>query len=285
MKDTTATIQFVGLCLFTNRNAGKGVNVLLPCCIPPKRAQAKKIVSNLVPIEDHSSIILFRESDLRTLSGWEAKVYQPDPAFRYVCLSGETITLHTTRRPKAVTLERTNLLLPRLIPCCDRMSEQAPKKRLADATITINQGTLNTCMVTPTREEPIERTDTWLTIENTETLTIKATKSRTKTRRRSVKTLVLNGDANAFVSNLPSHMVQDHEHALQHEHTTDTTSHELGAHYQAYYSLLRHDANCSRNRGFADRPELRACPIKAPKLYFAAMTEAVSAECSNSQWP
>jgi hypothetical protein len=280
MNDTTATIQFIGLCLFANQRAGKGVTALLPCCIPRKTSRSKKKISTLVPVEDHSAIILFRETDLRTLSGWEARVYEPDPAFRYVCLGGETVTLHTTRRPKAVTLERTNLRLPHLIPCCERMRKQAPKKRLADATIAINQGILNSCAVTPTHEEPIERTDTWLAIENTETLTIRATKSRTKTRPRSVKTLVFNGNANVFVSNLPSHMVQDHEH------DSTATLHDPGTpHYEAYYSLLSHDARCSRNRGFADRPELIACHMKAPKLHFAATAEAVSSECSNSQWP
>lgn len=283
MSDTKAIIQFIGLCLFTDsRGAAGGVTVLLPKSAPTRTGGK---ATTALRVEEHSSAVLFRDEDLQEPTLWETKEYRPDPSYQYACIGDTSVTFQTGTRLKSRTLERTNFRLPHLKPCCNLMSKRFPSVKEAVAVVRINEGVLNTCVVNATEDEPVERTDTWLSLPTSGSLRITATPRAGGGRR----TLVLKPNANVFVSNLPSHMVmQDHDHADHAEHAGTVTLYSGDVpHYEAYYNLLQHDKDCTRQRGFSDRPILGLCPLQAPKMHYNTITttEAVSSECSNTTWP
>jgi len=274
MNEMIATIQFVGLCLFTTAVPPHDrMNVLLPRseASQPSRQSWLPWRRKAAPaIEEHSAVIVFRDEDAQAEIGWTSQDFTPDAAFQYVRLSGETVTFHTTGPNVAIPQER--LKLPEMKACCNMMAKQRiPETRRAAAIVKIDRGSLSTCTVEPTAEDPIsERADTRLAIRNSGSLVIWAT------ARGQTKALVLKGDAKVFISNLPTRMMTDGIVVAAHHHGLP--------HYEAYYSLLKHDRNCSLKRGLIYPEVLAACATKTLRFHYDSK-EVVSSECSNSQWP
>lgn len=223
----TATIMFIGLCLFTSAKdvvvSPERLRVVLP-----------RVDATTNPALDvHQAVILFRDADA-TSSDWPRVDYAPDTTYDYVELKGETITINGAPNDVAIASGFQLPNIPRMTSCCSSMTKgtMPPDSTKAAAVFKLAQGVPSTCVSELVKEK--RRVDTTLAVKTAGgPLTIVGTNAAGVRKQ-----LVLRGDARVFVANLPAETIRT---GVFTEHThTDTTA----AHYQAYYKLLRHGSSC-----------------------------------------
>jgi hypothetical protein len=165
--ESTATIIFVGLVLFTSQSTlmnktdatnpiGQTFEVaIMPTVVDPAQRQSHHM-------EPHLAMIAFQACDLIAVSGWEVKPLTGD--FRYIELKHDAITFATNRanvqanRPQLGKVGGKQLLAP-----------YEPPYSGASAVFRIAEGKLTTCRAGVDHQ----RIDTRLALVNQGTLTIK----------------------------------------------------------------------------------------------------------------
>ena len=301
MKETIATIHFIGLCLFTTMAGTDGtLHVVLP------RVQSSGVVANatgdstsaLAGVENHTAFLAFKKSDLLKAIDWTPQPLPGQPGYQYIVLRGEAIRFHANA-PNAATAGAPAGLPP--VESCGtsklRAGFTAADSSGAAAIVRIPSGTLEACSARPAGSKASARIDTKLRLSNDGDLVVSGE------TKQDTRMLFLKGNAMLYVANLPSQWVNNAVH--QHQH--DSPPHELV--YPAMLEQTSETACAIEDHRvppivftrcgtvdpafrFGDAPQQQVA--KAPGKSHESHTSdrmdkrsvaAVNSDCSNSSWP
>ena len=283
----TATVHFVGIIAFMPQPAttsartavhddGVRVASIRPSANAPISSPQSAVLAIIPqdfpePIEKHTAMIMYRESDYVSSEGWKSESLHRD-GLKYVTLEdGDLVSFDTggaTNPPVAfpnalphnpAARLRTNQLA--LLPPYD------PDNRSEATVVSIPAGTLSVC-------EDNHRSDTTITMNASGSFVIKVGS------KGGTKTLRLKSGAEVAIVNVPLSFAE-----------MPTDAHPSSNHYLEYCVMAGLPADRSHCPPPSYLPSAPACPWQGRDMLVAeanaghTKSQAAGADCSNTQWP
>jgi hypothetical protein len=223
-------------------------------------------------VEEHTAMIVYREQDKISVTGWTAQKLKPTEDWNYVVLSGEQITFAADARNDDIRADSLQTL-----PLIHLRNTLAPAYTAsggytkAAGVFTMPKGTLSTCPHDGNGMPP--RIDTRLTLHTLQQLTISGP---------GIKKITLKAGAPVFIGNIPLTFA-----------TSGVVTPSAHEHYKVYCEMVGAPA-CTwpltvlgpeqRNTftDCGDGPFRMKASTRPP---FARSSDANDYACSNTQWP